>query len=173
MGLPVRDVSEVHCQRSVHRHQLKALLELLEILAQISSKKPQLGQEPTPKAWGYRVTDATGNQSPPVIPAGVWQCFFLVHLEHPVVGVGRWLLFALRKESRIGIVSAVWVGVLLGLMGSEGRNQSEMALEGELSPDIAKSCFLNTPLQEREEEGGVLHGGLGLHTNRPSWHPRS
>lgn len=75
MGLPVRDVSEVHCQRSVHRHQLKALLELLEILAQISSKKPQLGQELTPKAWGYRVTDATGNQSPPVIPAGVWPCF--------------------------------------------------------------------------------------------------
>lgn len=94
--------------------------------------------------------------------------FFLVHLEHPVVGVGGWLLFAVRKESRIGIVSAVWVGVLLGLIGSEGGNQSEMALEGELSPDIAKSCFLNTPLQEREEEGDVLHGGLGLHTNRPS-----
>lgn len=51
MGLPVGDVSEVHCQRSVHRHhQLEALLELLEILAQISSKKLQLGQELTPKA---------------------------------------------------------------------------------------------------------------------------
>lgn len=46
----VRDVSEVHCQCSVHRHQLETLLELLEILAQISSKKLQLGQERIPKA---------------------------------------------------------------------------------------------------------------------------
>lgn len=63
-------------------------------------------------------------------------------------------------------MSAVWVGVLLGLMRSEGGNQSGMTLEGELSPDKAKSCFLNIPLQEREEEEGVLYGGL--HTNRPS-----
>lgn len=40
--------------------------------------------------------------------------FFLVNLEHPGVGVGGWLLLALRKESRIGIVSAVWVGSPVG-----------------------------------------------------------
>lgn len=71
-----------------------------------------------------------------------------------VGGGGKWLLFVLRKESRIGVVSAVWVEVLLGLMQSEGRDRSGMALECEQSPDIAKSCFLNIPLQERERRGG-------------------
>lgn len=74
----------------------------------------------------YRVMDVTGNPSPRVSQLEHAHVL-LVNLEHPR---GKWLLFVLRKESRIGIMFAVWAEVLVGFMQSELGRPEWDALRG-------------------------------------------